>query len=68
MPFTIEQTLHPAQYKKLFADGPAMLELVSQCEAGGTTRDAQPALVVVIGRHYITERDSAPEQYNGVLV
>ena len=25
--------------------------------------DAQPALV--IGRHYITERDSAPVQYNG---
>ena len=28
-------------------------------------RDAQPALV--IGRHYITERDSAPVQYNGIL-
>ena len=28
-------------------------------------RDAQPALV--IGRHYITERDSAPVQYNGVV-
>ena len=28
-------------------------------------REAQPALV--IGRHYITERDSAPVQYNGVL-
>ena len=28
-------------------------------------RDAQPALV--IGRHYVTERDSAPVQYNGVV-
>ena len=28
-------------------------------------RDAQPALV--IGRHYITERDSAPVQYNGIV-
>ena len=28
-------------------------------------RDAQPALV--IGRHYVTERDSAPVQYNGIL-
>ena len=28
-------------------------------------RDAQPALV--IGRHYITGRDSAPVQYNGVV-
>ena len=27
-------------------------------------RDAQPALV--IGRHYVTERDSAPVQYNGI--
>ena len=27
-------------------------------------RDAQPAL---IGRHYITERDSAPVQYNGIV-
>ena len=28
-------------------------------------RDAQPALV--IGRNYITERDSAPVQYNGIV-
>ena len=28
-------------------------------------RDAQPALV--IGRHYVTERDSAPVQYNGIV-
>ena len=28
-------------------------------------RDVQPALV--IGRHYVTERDSAPVQYNGVV-
>ena len=28
-------------------------------------RDAQPALV--IGRQYITERDSAPVQYNGIV-
>ena len=28
-------------------------------------RDVQPALV--IGRHYMTERDSAPVQYNGVV-
>ena len=28
-------------------------------------RDAQPALV--IGRHYVTERDSAPVQYTGVV-
>ena len=27
-------------------------------------RDVQPAL---IGRHYITERDSAPVQYNGIV-
>ena len=27
--------------------------------------DAQPALV--IGRHYITEGDSAPVQYNGIV-
>ena len=28
-------------------------------------RDVHPALV--IGRHYVTERDSAPVQYNGIL-
>ena len=28
-------------------------------------RDAQPALV--IGRHYMTERDSAPVQFNGIV-
>ena len=28
-------------------------------------RDAQPALV--IGRHYITERDGAPVQYNDIV-
>ena len=28
-------------------------------------RDVQPALV--IGRHYVTERDSAPVQYNGIV-
>ena len=28
-------------------------------------RDALPARV--IGRHYITERDSAPVQYNGIV-
>ena len=28
-------------------------------------RDVQPALV--IGRHYATERDSAPVQYNGIV-
>ena len=34
--------------------------------AGAFGRDAQPALV--IGRHYMTERDSsAPVQYNGIL-
>ena len=27
-------------------------------------RDAQPAL---IGRHYVTERDSAPVQYTGIV-
>ena len=27
-------------------------------------RDVQPAL---IGRHYVTERDSAPVQYNGIV-
>ena len=31
----------------------------------GKGRDAQPALV--IGRHYISERDSAPVQYNGIV-
>ena len=30
-----------------------------------SARDAQPALV--IGRNYITERDSAPVQYNGIV-
>ena len=28
--------------------------------------DAQPG-ALVIGRHYVTERDSAPVQYNGIL-
>ena len=28
-------------------------------------RDVQPALV--IGRHYVTERGSAPVQYNGIV-
>ena len=28
-------------------------------------RDVQPALV--IGRHYVTERDSAPVQYNDIV-
>ena len=32
--------------------------------SGRAPRDAQPAL---IGRHYITERDSAPVQYNGIV-
>ena len=30
-----------------------------------TGRNVQPALA--IGRHYMTERDSAPVQYNGVV-
>ena len=31
-------------------------------------RDVQPgALVVIIARHYFTERDSAPAQYNGIV-
>ena len=33
--------------------------------AGALGRDAQPALV--IGRHYVTQRDSAPVQYNGIV-
>ena len=33
---------------------------------GPVNRDAQPALV--IGRHYIIERDSAPVQYDGIAV
>ena len=34
--------------------------------ASGTAagKDVQPAL---IGRHYVSERDSAPVQYNGIL-
>ena len=45
---------------------PAMIEsqrLAFQVEKYG--RDVQPALV--IGRHYVTERDSAPVQYNGIV-
>ena len=30
-------------------------------------RDVQPGALVVIGRHYVTERDSAPVQYNGAV-
>ena len=33
--------------------------------AAAAGSDAQPALV--IGRHYINERDSAPVQYNGIM-
>eukprot|EP00959_Pyramimonas_sp_CCMP1952_P320694 6710945-Pyramimonas_sp.AAC.1 len=32
---------------------------------GASGRDVQPALV--IGRHYVTERDSAPVQCNGIV-
>ena len=39
-----------------------MPEQKEQRALGG--RDAQPAL---IGRHYITERDSVPVQYNGIV-
>ena len=38
---------------------------VARVGSGESSRDAQPALV--IGRHYITERDSAPVQYNGIV-
>ena len=46
-------------------------EVISAMILGGTMakkvgmRDAQPALV--IGRHYTTQRDSAPVQYNDIL-
>ena len=30
-------------------------------------RDVQPGALVVIGRHYINEHDSAPVQYNGIV-
>ena len=33
--------------------------------AGSKGRDVQPALV--IGRHHVTERDSAPVQYNDIV-
>ena len=42
------------------------------CEQGGDLvprlpgRDVQPG-ALVIGRHYITERASAPVQYNGLV-
>ena len=47
---------------------------LAQCEVLGECvdvmsemlgRDVQPALV--IGRLYVTERDSAPVQYNGIV-
>ena len=39
----------------------------SSTEGGATPgRDAQPG-ALVIGRHYVTERDSAPVQYNGIV-
>ena len=41
-------------------------EIIDDDEMKMYGRDApQPALV--IGRHYTTERDSAPVQYNGVV-
>ena len=47
--------------------GVASLPLAAHTESfpGDDGRDAQPALV--IGRHCITERDSAPVQYNGIV-
>ena len=49
---------------------PGTLDAFAQAEevlrnASKEGRDAQPAHV--IGRHYITERDSAPVQYNGIV-
>ena len=38
---------------------------VSSLGTSPAARDAQPALV--IGRHYINERDSAPVQYNDIV-
>ena len=34
--------------------------------AGEQGRDVQPG-ALVIGRHCVTERDSAPVQYNGIV-
>ena len=48
-------------YRKLWAL-PAVEEVGGEAPDG---RDAQPALL--IGRHYITERDSAPVQNNGIV-
>ena len=49
-----------AQLERLGGDGGA----VAGGGAGG--RNVQPALAV-IGRHYVSERDSVPVQYNGVV-
>ena len=55
--------------------GPVEGEVATPMGAGGVVtpvvlgpsggRDVQPALV--IGRHHVTERDSAPVQYNGIV-
>ena len=44
---------------------PPALPVVLKLQHDPHCRDAQPALV--IGRHYMTERDSAPVQYNGIV-
>ena len=41
----------------------APLHLGGECRRAG--RDVQPALV--IGRHRVTKRDSAPVQYNDIV-
>ena len=38
----------------------------STCELLSVGMHAQPG-ALVIGRHYMTERDSAPVQYNGIV-
>ena len=64
-------TNHPSTFTYLWAaelpgaPGGDCAQVRGQAGAGVAGRGAQPALVIV--RHYITERDSAPVQHNGIV-
>ena len=51
-------------YQRRCTTTPTSMPSPSETCSGQIGRDVQPAL---IGRHYVTERDSAPVQYNGIV-